>query len=399
MLDLITGLPGNAKTAFTISHVKAWSERENRPVYYSGIAGLTLPWTEIEPEKWMECPPGSIIVIDECQRIFRNRSINAAAPKYVTDLETHRHLGVDIVFITQHPMLIDPALRRLVGRHRHLVRIWGMEASTIHEWNAVKEGCDKPAMRKDSEKRKWVFDKSVYPLYRSAEMHTMKRSIPMRFKLLLLVPLVVIAAGWFVWYLLVKKPQDKAIAAREHTGQVSPSGASVGSASASGSDGRDKVTDPVADAKQYVFEQTPRVVGLPQTAPKYDELTKPTSVPVPAACVQRASGCKCYTQQGTSLDVGNQICRDIVKNGFFEEFDPDGGKHDRRLNMADSTVAAVSPAAVVVADSSGSLGSLVPPAPPVEEAPVQRVTSVTAPPAPPSTPKPPVAPPKPPAKG
>lgn len=395
MLDLITGLPGNAKTAFTISHVKAWSERENRPVYYSGIAGLTLPWTEIDPEKWMECPPGSIIVIDECQRIFRNRSINAAAPKYVTDLETHRHLGVDIVFITQHPMLIDPALRRLVGRHRHLVRIWGMEASTIHEWNAVKEGCDKPAMRKDSEKRKWVFDKSVYPLYRSAELHTMKRSIPMRFKLLLLVPLVVIGAAYVVWYLLVKKPRDKALAVHEHSGQV-VSGGAVSSGAGASPDGHGKAVDPVEDAKRYVFEQTPRVVGLPQTAPKYDDLTKPTAVPVPAACIIRVSGCKCYTQQGTSLDVQDQICRDIVKNGYFQDFDPDGAKHDRRMSASESQPVVSASTPVVVADSSGGWFSLATPAPAVDVPVVHDSPTVVA--RPPGSSTPPAPPSKPPVK-
>jgi len=51
MITLITGLPGNGKTLYTISFVKALAEKENRPVFYSGITDLALDWTEIEPEK------------------------------------------------------------------------------------------------------------------------------------------------------------------------------------------------------------------------------------------------------------------------------------------------------------------------------------------------------------
>lgn len=354
MIDLITGLPGNAKTLYTIGYVKAWSERESRPVYYSGIPELTLPWTQIEPEKWAECPKGSIVVIDECQRIFRNRSLGTQPPKYVSDLETHRHLGIDLVFITQHPMLVDPAIRRLTGKHRHLVRIWGMAASTVHEWPAVRDNCDKPASRKDSDKRKFVFDKSIYKLYKSSEQHTGKVSVPLRAKLLILAPILIGLAGWYVYHYMQKKihPEAELPSSAVVAGALPP-GAVV-------SNGR-QVLDPVADAKNYLFQNTPRIVGLPQTAPKYDDLTKPTSVPVPAACIERQSGCKCYTQQGTRLDVGDQICKDIVHNGYFQEFDPDGRRNeDARVVERSEQPQAPS---VVVSDASASPAPIAAPLP------------------------------------
>jgi zona occludens toxin len=332
MIDLITGLPGNCKTLFTISWVKAWSEKDNRPVYYSGIPDLTLPWTPIEPEKWMDCPPGSIIVIDECQRIFRNRTISSTVPDYVAALETHRHKGVDLVFITQHPMLVDPALRRLVGRHRHMVRIWGSEASTIHEWNAVRESCDKPASRKDSESKKWLFDRTCYQYYKSAEVHTVKRKIPTRVKLLVLVPLFLVGAGYLVYYLMFHKvahASDKAPAA--------PIGG-VQQSLQSGQAGEQRAVDPVVDAKNYLWSQTPRVKDVPSTAPKYDELTRPTVAPRMAACISRPSGCKCYTQQGTPYPVNTDMCMDVVKNGYFQEFKDKEDDQDRRQERRDDQV-------------------------------------------------------------
>jgi zona occludens toxin len=113
MITMLTGLPGNGKSLYMLDWILRWSKAENRPVYYSGIVftelGLQGPfaeWVEFQPMEWNLCPPGAIVLIDECQRIFRNRSINAVAPKFVTDLETHRHLGIDLVFVTQHQCLL-----------------------------------------------------------------------------------------------------------------------------------------------------------------------------------------------------------------------------------------------------------------------------------------------------
>lgn len=367
MIEIITGLPGNSKTLFTISYVKAWSEKDNRPVYYSGIAELTLPWTQIEPKEWMNCPTGSIIVIDECQRIFRNRTINSAVPDYVEKLETHRHLGLDLVFITQHPMLVDPALRRLVGRHRHMVRIWGMEASTIHEWNSVKEQCDKPSARADSEKTKWLFDKTLYGSYKSSERHTVKRQIPKRVKFLAVVPFLLFGAGYAVkHYMFDSHKSDKVTAsATTKSGATGLPGLLPGAHNSP-----DKEVDPVVDAKNYLWAQTPRITDVPSTAPKYDELTKPTVAPRMAACVSRPSGCKCYTQQGTPYPTSHDMCMDVVKNGYFQEFkdkeDEDDGLRGRR------DVQEVSPARVVV-EPPPVAENIPSPAPEPPEPPVQRI--------------------------
>ena len=46
-------------------------------------------------------------------------------------------------------------------------------------------------------------------------------------------------------------------------------------------------------------------------------------VPVPAACVSMRGVCRCYSQQGTRLQVNLEQCQQIVQNGFFLAFDPD----------------------------------------------------------------------------
>lgn len=145
MITLITGLPGACKTLYTLNYVKAKAEKEGRPVYYNGIPELTLPWEMIDdPEKWYELPEGAIIVIDECQRVFRPRASSAAVPMHVEKFETHRHRGYDIFLITQHPMLLDGNVRRLSGQHFHCVRTFGMQRATIHEWQQVGYFCPSP---------------------------------------------------------------------------------------------------------------------------------------------------------------------------------------------------------------------------------------------------------------
>lgn len=328
MIELITGLPGNAKTLYTIGQVKARAEAEGRPVYYAGIKELELDWTPIDPMKWMDCPSGSIILIDEAQKIFRNRSLGTQPGPHVTELEEHRHRGIDIYLITQHPSLIDPAVRRLSGVHKHMIRIFGMEASTVHKWNAVVDTPDKAHCRKDSEKTRWAFDKSLYGLYKSAEVHTMKRSIPLRLKLLLLVPFLLVGAAWGVYKLTIgKHTQVPAQEAKQGAQE-----AVKGPASQFPVSGRDRAVqgdskrslDPVADAKEYVYMNTPRVQEMLHTAPKYDELTKPKRVPMPAACLEFRGDCKCYTQQGTPYEVKRAMCVQFVQRGYFEEFDADG---------------------------------------------------------------------------
>lgn len=325
MIELITGLPGNGKTLYTIAYVKDWSDRDNRPVYYSGIKDLNLPWTEIDPEKWYDCPTNSIIVIDECQRVFRPRSMGKEPPEHVSRLETHRHQGVDIVLITQHPMLADSAIRRLVGKHKHVVRTFGTQRATIHEWASVKDNCDKSSGRADSIKHLWKYPKEVFDWYKSAEAHTVKRNIPAKIWILASVPFILIALGLVLKNYITKSQNKVAIEQAS-----SPDKAAPGQMKTNEIGKAQSYKNALEDVKQYAYVNTERVEGLPHTAPKYDELTQPTVAPIPAGCVQSAStGCRCFTQQATPIKMPEKMCMDIVKNGWFEDFDT-AGKSKRK---------------------------------------------------------------------
>jgi zona occludens toxin len=317
VVTLVTGLQGNGKTLFTIDAVKQLAEKEGRAVFYHGITELALPWTPLEkPEDWPDVPSGAIVLLDEAQKAYRLRANGATVPRHVSELETLRHRGISLWLITQHPMLIDNNARRLCGRHLHLVRKFGAQASVLHEWNAVRENCDKPAGRKDSIRKTFKFPKAVFKLYKSAEVHTVKRKIPA--KVLAIGPLLLAAVAFlgYVGYRKVYMPmhgeaENTQVATGGKPGQI-----------AYGTEGAQRAK-PLTTA-EYIQSYTPRLAGLDYTAPVYDELTKPKRVPVPAACVTFKGGCKCYTQQGTRLPVQPGQCAQIVESGLFMAFDPDG---------------------------------------------------------------------------
>lgn len=303
-IELQTGLPGACKTQYTLWRVENLRRKTQRPVFYSGIPinSEKLPdWQPIEADKWFTAPPESIVVIDEAQRLFRPRPNGSAVPPYESALETHRHGGIDLVLITQHPRLLSVGVRTLVGRHMHAVRHYGAQWSTIHEWPECRLAVEN---RRDSSRTEFKFKREVFDWYKSSEAHTIKTRIPQ--KVWLLLGLITLSAvlGWRLWASIAGRASSSA-----------PAAVSAAASSPFGSPAA-----PVAGAltaAQYVELHRPRVDGLAYTAPAYDEVTKPVHAPYPAACIQSATRCRCYTQQATRLDVPEGLCRGIAQGGFF----------------------------------------------------------------------------------
>lgn len=79
---------------------------------------------------------------------------------------------------------------------------------------------------------------------------------------------------------------------------------------------------------EYLESRQARIPDLPHTAPAYDEVTKPVTAPYPAACVQDAKRCLCYTQQGTLLRTSGEVCAQIVKYGYFMDWDDGRSKRE-----------------------------------------------------------------------
>lgn len=340
MITLITGLPGNGKTLFALWFIKKKAEKENREVFYHNIKDLNLPWTEADPEKWFDRPAGSIVVIDEGQFVFSKKPNGSKLPDYYEKLAVHRHMGLDIFVITQHPSLLDNFVRKLVGQHFHVVRKFGLNRATIYEWSSANEQPQNRAQQDASISMKWGYPKEVYGYYKSAEVHTVKRAIPVKLVLFVLFALGVAGYAIYTFTSFGRKSEDvKPAEVAQEVVAAAKAVSPVAGQSGQASTASPGYAAPEEDAKQYLWSRTPRLEGMPETAPRYDALTAPTRVPVPAMCIQKGdvrSGnpirCQCYTQQATKLDVEFNMCIDIARNGRFMDFDPEPNR--RRDNSA-----------------------------------------------------------------
>lgn len=186
MITVITGIPGMGKTSLLVSMLLEIEKAAERPIFVMGIPDLKIEhipappvseWTEMRADKddptlqlaYFTFPPNSILVVDECQRVFRPRSSGSKVPPEVAAMETHRHTGLDIILLTQKPKLIDTNIRELVGKHIHIRQ--GLLGRHLYEWPHIADG-ESRADREEAAKRRFKPPKHAFSKYKSAELHT-----------------------------------------------------------------------------------------------------------------------------------------------------------------------------------------------------------------------------------
>lgn len=312
MIYLLTGVPGSGKTLYAVStlvknllsqKLRYRGKEIQRRLLVDGVPDLVLPHDLMAPlvedEKgnlscegqgllnwysWVK--PGDVILVDEVQRYWRPRGLGTKPPDMIKHLETHRHLGVDFIVITQNPMLIDQNVRRLVGRHQHVRRLFGLARAAIYDW----DGCSVDVHRtKSATMSLWSYPKSSYSLYKSSELHTKQsQKIPPW----LIVPVLALVGG------LVVAPTAfstmSGAMSGKGIGQTSPasSAATAAAPPASSPAPAEPLTASTADP-----EETP-----PASSP-------PLEV---SGCVYSPdSGCRCYTDKGKRVEVDADLCGDL----------------------------------------------------------------------------------------
>lgn len=320
MISLITGVPGSGKTAWLVNELMTRDEFKDRPLYVSGIPELKVPHEVIpegEAEKWPDwAPTGAIIVIDECQRVFRPRRSGSEVPKYISEFETHRHRGLDFFLLTQNPRLIDSNVRDLVGEHRHISRTM-IGLRRMLYWNSG--GAKNPAARRDIAEAivsPFILPKKSFGMYKSAEEHNGLKGKTS--KLVYILPIALLFTGYGLYNL--RQTYQKHTAAPE-TAAVAAEPQAVGERAALA------ISDTPAvglSPKQPITAEMfiPALDGKPWTAPAYaPHNTQIQTMPYPVACVQNASKCTCYTDQATPIrGMDDGLCLDFVANGIYNPY-------------------------------------------------------------------------------
>lgn len=320
-INLVTGLPRHGKTLWTICTVKERAEKEKREVYTCNIPGITIEgWKEIDhPDKWLELPDSCILIVDELQDFWGKAPNGQKVPTPILELSKHGKRGIDIYMITQEPSLVHGTPIGLAEWHYFVKRSFGTENAMVYKFQRMQNHPEK-LTKKAAEVLPFRYPKKAYTWYKSADVHNIKRKIPAK---LLAIPVVLAIAGLCIWGAVTmfsgvidKAKGNSPAAAAARPGQTSPGT----NQPAPGQSGQRQIQT----AAEYVQSFQPRIDGLPYTAPRYDEVTKPTTAPFPAACVNMGKRCNCYSQQGTKLDTPKELCAQIVADGFFMDWSPPG---------------------------------------------------------------------------
>lgn len=347
-ITVVTGLPGHGKTLFTIARWKDIGEKEGRPIFYNGIKDLSLSWQEWDVEKWQDLPPKSIFIVDEAQFRLKVHG-RGQLPDWIEKLSVHRHGGLDLVFITQHPMMLDPFVRRLTDRHFHVSRKFGMQRAVVHEFpTGINDNVSK--VRTGSIRHDWKYPKEAYSWYKSAEVHTVSRRIPLKIWLGIVAALVALSLIGVAAY---RMRPEYVMRGGATSSPVTKIPGQAGQAQSFGTGPAPGVGGQPMTPAEYTAAYTPRLAGLPHTAPIYDGVTAPQQAPYPAACIASAKRCQCYSQQGTRLDMDDHLCRNLADGGFFVAWNASGERVHNPPQPADRPQDGAPPLTRQVAGSFG----------------------------------------------
>lgn len=287
MITLITAVPGSGKTLFTIGRILKWMA-EGRQVY-ANIAGLNIDGVKPAPDDWRDTPEGSVVIYDECQQEHLYPSTGQRGEvkdERIRAMETHRHTGHDLVFITQAPTFVHHHIRKLVGEHLHLYRPNGLKGANVYTWGFT---CDSPNDRQEQERADhylYKFDPSHYPLYKSATVHTHKFRVPR--KIVVLLSLILAGAGYIAYALAdgFKSMQPAASADVVETEPVQQQGKASGGAGAAA---------PPPAAAIYAWSSTPSATPI-------------------SGCIEFAKRnlCQCFDSEGVTIAMDHAACKSVI---------------------------------------------------------------------------------------
>ena len=332
MITIITGVPGDGKTLYAVDQIlrplvgsTIQGEVDGAAVtidriVYSNINGLVLDHELIDGSdtgglrNWQEwARPGSVIVFDEVQKVWPPRANGSKVPADIMALETHRHMGVDFVLITQGPALIDRNLHMLCGRHLHVRRVANLPLATVYEWDAMSRTLNyKSSVRR----HKYWFNKAAYKLYKSSVLHTRSsRRLPAVLLGLVLAGGLLAWKGPIVYASLQGQP-----AAKVEAVAVAPATGAASLKAVAASAGSDQV-EPLAGKADQVEPLAGKADQVEPLAGKADQVESPAVV----GCVRTADRCACYTGQGVQVEAELGYCEsltrarlDVLAGGSFD---------------------------------------------------------------------------------
>lgn len=321
MLYLITGAPGSGKTLSAVQMImRVKQETPDRLIYVANIEGLDIPGViNLEHDdvlNWYTvCEKNSILFVDEAQRYWRAQR-SGEPSKAIIEMETHRHDGIDIVMMTQHPTFLHANIRKLNPTHVHLLA-YTKSSALRWEWRECHDDVADTAARATGEFVEWHYPKEMYGKYISATQHTKRAKRPLRqilgrIGIGFAAVVFVGGLGWIGWTVFTKK----AIAAEAFKTTPASLSASRPGASVIGASAGQGAGAPVyASAADFAAAHIPRIESMPWSAPIYDAQSVTQHPRLYCMAVERPGPCSCITEQGTRYAASDATCRKVALEG------------------------------------------------------------------------------------
>lgn len=311
MITIITGTPGAGKTLYAISKLiqpligttvtgrdPDGNQIEVPRVIYTNINGALFDHELIDGgdnqglrdwHKWAK--PGSVIVFDEFQKAWPPRPNGSKVPDDIQALDTHRHMGVDFILITQSPMNVDRHVHGLCGRHLHVRRMGNMGLTIVYEW----DHCSRSLLySKSIAKSPWRFDKSVFRLYKSAELHT---KTPRRIPSLVWLVLIACGALSYLGPTAYGRIVDRTGSGSENLSRISH---------------KQPVHAPPGQADPVQALADPRQSISAASSPTGDHPATPE--PVFAGCIMVRARCECFDAAGAKIPDTSGMCLQLASS-------------------------------------------------------------------------------------
>lgn len=279
MLILVTGVPGSGKSLYSVDLIEKYIEanqilikdgHEPREIY-SDIDGLTIEGVKQSPDDWRDAPDGSIVVYDECQQKFGPDGQGRSGRADIQEFETHRHRGFDIILITQHPKLLHAHIRRLVGKHYHVERMYGTQNAKIYQRDGQID-IDKQAQLSKLDNFVWSYPKKHFGKYKSATLHTHKAHLP-KFLKRAIIGITII--GILIYF-------------------ISPYAMKF-------------FTSSFAKVEETQTESSTKTVSN-------EIIITPAEETTPVACITMGDKCSCYNSYGYLLEIPYQYCKKFTED-------------------------------------------------------------------------------------
>lgn len=335
-LILVTGKKGSGKSHFVTSQIKYIVDNFGADhQVYADIDGLNIAGVEPSPKDWQDVPKNCTIIYDEAQRLewADNSSTKINSDPRVREMTMIRHENKNIVLITQDPMFIHSALRKLVDVHYHISHPFKDGKPKVFKFAGAMGTIDDKGAYKTHALDTFThqLDADISKLYKSVDddaKHDQKKSIPKKVKMMIafVVFLILVAIPAGIWgvgkvYSFIAGAEDRGSEMMEETSDNvetitngsfdSPDSPNLPSAEGLS---RDEL---IALYEKYLDEYTVEVAE--------HDVIRPDSI------IAMNGTCKAYNMYGDGLNITQEKCFDMLNN-------PDTRPHKRNIQQAGSTV-------------------------------------------------------------